>query len=1235
MRQHLNAALLLLLLSLLAFPASAQTGTQLTQSVVAGGGGASTAGPVRLDGTVGQGTVGTSSGGTFSLEAGFPPSLDNRAPVNTVPGAQSVPENGTLTFGTSNGNTISVADADAQNAPVRVTLTATNGTLTLPGTSGLNFTSGDGTSDATMTFTGSVTNVNDALNGLVFTPTAGFSGAASLQIVTNDQGHTGAGGALSDTDSVNITVNEGGTLSFSTNAYSAAEGSGSAAITIRRTGGASGEASVSFSTGGGTAADGPDYTSATQTVTFADGDAADKTVNISIADDSEYEGPETVGLALTNAAGAGSLGDTSTATLTIDDNDAVPAALVVNTTNDIDDGYCTAAHCSLREAINAANQSAGANTIGFNIQGQGVVTISPELNLPPVTEALTIDGYTQPGARPNTLDSGTDALPLVELDGGLITAEATGVGIDLASGGSTVRGLVVNRFNLAGLRSQSNAGGNLIEGNFIGTSADGTKASANAAGVVIDNSSNNTVGGTTPAARNLISGNTAGGVLVSGDSSGNKVRGNLIGTKADGTGALGNGQADSEGPNGGVLIDSGANTHGNVVGGTEAGAGNVIAFNYGGGVVITGAQSSAGGNAVLSNNVFSNPALDGGTHGLGIDLGFDGATPNDAGDGDAGVNDSQNSPVLTSAVTDAASTVIQGTLDSTPNTEFRLEFFSNGACDGSGGGEGQTFIGSKNVTTGGDGQAAFSFTPAHTLAGNQVVTATATGPGDNTSEFSRCLAVEAPRGTLQFSSTLYTAGEGGGAAVVTVTRTGGSNGAVSVRYATSMGVAKAGVDYYAAQGTLDFQDGQTSRTITITLLDDSLNEAGETIKLTLTNPVGGASLGSPAQANLIITDDDPEPSLSVNNVTVTEGNGGTANAIFTVTLSPASGRQVIVAYSTANGTATAPADYAARSGLLAFNEGETVKQIVVPVNGDLSVEADEQFFLSLTNASGATVADGQGVGTITNNDRTFSISGRIVVGATPLGGAAVTLRGSKAAATTTDADGNYTFTGLAPGGNYIVTPSKTHYTFTPPTRTFTNLSADQVNQNFAATLKTYTVGGTVKLGTAGLAGVTVKVTSTSPAGFAPRTFTTTSTGAYSFANLPAGRTYVVTPTKLNYQFTPAARTYSNLGANQPAANFAAALKTYSISGRITKPGTTTGISGVTVTITSATPAGFVPRTVLTNSAGGYTFTGLPAGRTYTIKPALGGYTFTSQTKTFVNLSSNQAAGPASAFTGTR
>ncbi|HEU4836815.1 MAG TPA: tandem-95 repeat protein [Pyrinomonadaceae bacterium] len=131
----------------------------------------------------------------------------NDAPVNTVPGPQSTNEDTAKVFSAGNGNQISVADVDLGANPIKITLTATNGTVTLSTTAGLTITTGTGTNDTTVVFTGLLSAVNTALNGLSFNPTADFNGAASLQIISDDQGNTGTGGALTDTDTVNITVN--------------------------------------------------------------------------------------------------------------------------------------------------------------------------------------------------------------------------------------------------------------------------------------------------------------------------------------------------------------------------------------------------------------------------------------------------------------------------------------------------------------------------------------------------------------------------------------------------------------------------------------------------------------------------------------------------------------------------------------------------------------------------------------------------------------------------------------------------------------------------------------------------------------------------------------------------------------------------------------------------------------------------------------------------------------------
>ena len=122
----------------------------------------------------------------------------NDAPLNSVPGAQATNEDTPLVFSAGGGNLISIGDVDAGGAVVQVRLNGSNGLITLSGSTGLSFSTGDGTADATMTFSGSIANINAALDGLTFDPTSAFSGAASLQVITDDLGNTGSGGALSE-----------------------------------------------------------------------------------------------------------------------------------------------------------------------------------------------------------------------------------------------------------------------------------------------------------------------------------------------------------------------------------------------------------------------------------------------------------------------------------------------------------------------------------------------------------------------------------------------------------------------------------------------------------------------------------------------------------------------------------------------------------------------------------------------------------------------------------------------------------------------------------------------------------------------------------------------------------------------------------------------------------------------------------------------------------------------------
>ncbi len=381
--------------------------------------------------------------------------------------------------------------------------------------------------------------------------------------------------------------------------------------------------------------------------------------------------------------------------------------------------------CTLRAAIQEANFTSEADVINFNIPtGGGVATIKLNSELPLIGSPVTIDGYTQPGASPNTLAKGTNAVLKIELDG---TNAGSAAGLSIETSDSVVRGLVINRFKSGGIAVGGSV--NKIEGNFIGTDPSGTRDRGNGfSGVDVesfsgDKVSGNIIGGFSLGRlndkRNLISGNAGTGVSIFGElAEGNQVVGNLIGTQKDGSTALGNDSA-------GVGIFGGA--HRSLVGANPSGSANTIAFNGRGGVLVGNSETSTTSNEVFRNSIFSNA-------GLGVDLGNDGPTPNDPDDpatpepdpdSDSGPNHPQNKPVLSSA-----KTTIRGKLSSTPNKTFVVRFFSNPS-----GNEGKTFIGQKKVTTGPDGNVSFTFVPARKVGVGKTVTATATG-SEGTSEFS-------------------------------------------------------------------------------------------------------------------------------------------------------------------------------------------------------------------------------------------------------------------------------------------------------------------------------------------------------------------------------------------------------------------------------------------------------------------------------------------------------------------
>ncbi len=196
------------------------------------------------------------------------------------------------------------------------------------------------------------------------------------------------------------------------------------------------------------------------------------------------------------------------------------------------------ASVSLREAIIAANNTAGTDTVNFNISGTGVKTISLASALPAITDTIVINGYSQTGASANTLASGNDAVLNVVLNGATAGAGVDGLRLNAGSSGSQIRGLVINNFAGYGINAQFSSS-HTIAGNWIGVASNGSSAGSNlAGGIYLNFSDSNVIGGSTEADRNVISGNAGAGVTVVGQST--TIRNNYIGTNAAGTADLGN-----------------------------------------------------------------------------------------------------------------------------------------------------------------------------------------------------------------------------------------------------------------------------------------------------------------------------------------------------------------------------------------------------------------------------------------------------------------------------------------------------------------------------------------------------------------------------------------------------------------------------------------------------------------------------------------------------------------------
>jgi hypothetical protein len=306
-----------------------------------------------------------------------------------------------------------------------------------------------------------------------------------------------------------------------------------------------------------------------------------------------------------------------------------------------------------------------------------------------------------------------------------------------------------------------------------------------------------------------------------------------------------------------------------------------------------------------------------------------------------------------------------------------------------------------------------------------------------------------PTGVALTTDRLST-GEWASSVTINVIRSGDVSGPTTVSYATADGTASAGSDYTAASGTLTFAAGETAKSFSVTIKPDNVYEGvAETFTVALSDPTGGAVLAGPSSMLVTLNDDESRPSIGVSDVRVTEGQTGTTEAQFLVTLTNASAETISVNYATSNGTAAAGSDFTAASGTVTFQPLSTSQLIKVSVNGDYAIEPDETFTVTLTGPVNASINRSQATGIIANDDAAgrFQFAGPSY--AQPEDGGSVTVTVNRVSGLSGAASVNYATAGgtATAGTDYTAVSGTLDFAEGESSKTFAvPLTADTTNE---------------------------------------------------------------------------------------------------------------------------------------------------------------------------------------------
>jgi hypothetical protein len=840
---------------------------------------------VDLSNATGGATLGTASSATVTIIEDDP-----------------APQPGSLQFDNSNY----FVTEDGISASIMVTRTGGS-----TGAVSVDYTTGDSSATASTDYTATSGTLNFAdgeisqsfnipiIDDLVYEGNEGFTVSLS-----NPTGGAALGTQTSST--VTITENEpippAGNLQFDSATYTAAEGiaGGLVTINVTRTGGDFGMVSVNYATSDGTATAGSDYTLTSGTLDFADG-VTNQIITVPILDDGNYEGDETFSITLSNVVGGATLGAQSSAVVTINENDPVPQSGSLQ--------FSGPSYSVNENGVNA--------TITVTRTGGSFGDVSVNYVTADGTATASTD-YTATSGTLNFADGDTTSqsftIGIID-DADYEGDETFSVTLSNITGGATLGTQTSSQVSISDNDPPPPAGSLQFSGPSYTVNENGVNATI-------------TVTRT---------GGSFGAVSVDYATMDGTATASTDYTATSGTLTFADGDTTSQSFTIGIIDDADYE-------GDEAFSVNLS--NITGGASL-GAQTSA--QITISDNDPPPPAgslqFSGASYSVN-ENGINATITVTRTGGSFGAVSVDYATMDGTAMASTDYTATSGTLTfadgDTTSQSFTIGIIDDASYEGD-----ETFLITLSNVVGGATLGAQS---------SAIVTISENDPTP-------------PAGSLQFSGASYSVNENGINATITVTRTGGSFGAVSVDYATADGTATASTDYTTTSGTLTFADGEVNQTISIPIVDDASYEGVENFTISLSNVVGGAALGIPVSATVSITDNDPVPSagslqFSGAVYAISENDPG-GMIIITVTRTGGSFGTVSVDYSSNDGSATAGIDYTAVNGTLNFANGDLSQTLMVPVLDDATYEGDESFTLSLSNAGNGAVLGTPMMSTVT------------------------------------------------------------------------------------------------------------------------------------------------------------------------------------------------------------------------------------------------------------------------------